>query len=467
MCWQPWTKPPSSPSTAGVSRVEKKERKVIVSYEQREEKPSKISPPPPACSSRTVTQVEAGQPLTEGSLNPHRVLKIQGREACQMYLMTEVQKVYRSQGQNIHDKHFEVIIRKMMSKVQVTRPGDTKYLPGDAVDRLEIRKLNEQLLAEGKQPAKFSGSAAGRHQGIAQHRLVPLGLLLPAHHQGAGGRGHRFHNRPALRPEGERDHRQAHPGRHRLHPGSPRQRNAREVARDRRRFAMDGTTRRFRGGLTRLQARGRSCRRCPYIFYAARTRFKKTRGTPTRGKTASNRLRRVDNFILLYEPSLLTRTDGLFAASSSMRGVRRRCSLTSATALTRVPPSKALARFRRVNPDLKILGVEIDKERVEAALPFADDKTYFRLGGFNLPLKEGEHVRLIRAFNVLRQYEEKDFASAYERLAQYVLPGGLMIEGTSNPFGSIWCANLARKNNDVTLSEAKSHYHENAGTSVA
>ena len=89
--------------------------------------------------------VEAGQPLTEGSLNPHRVLKIQGREACQMYLMTEVQKVYRSQGQNIHDKHFEVIIRKMLSKVQVTRPGDTKFLPGDAVDRLEIRKINEAV----------------------------------------------------------------------------------------------------------------------------------------------------------------------------------------------------------------------------------------------------------------------------------------------------------------------------------
>jgi hypothetical protein len=105
-------------------------------------------------------------------------------------------------------------------------------------------------------------------------------------------------------------------------------------------------------------------------------------------------------------------------------------------------------RFRCVNPDLKILGVEIEKERVEAAQPFADEKTFFRLGGFNLPLKEGEHVRLIRAFNVLRQYEEKDFAPAYERLAQYVLPGGLMIEGTSNPFGSIWCSNVGRMMDD-------------------
>jgi hypothetical protein len=165
-------------------------------------------------------------------------------------------------------------------------------------------------------------------------------------------------------------------------------------------------------------------------------RSNKPQGQLTRGKTASNRLRRVDNFILLYEPALLTRTDGLFADSIFVDlgyGFDARTTLESA------------ARFRRVNPHLKILGVEIDKERVAAALPFADDKTFFRLGGFNLPLQIGEHVRLIRAFNVLRQYEEKDFAPAYEKLAQYVLPGGLMIEGTSNPFGSIWCANVARK----------------------
>src|SRR6185436_17999060 len=162
----------------------------------------------------------------------------------------------------------------------------------------------------------------------------------------------------------------------------------------------------------------------------------KRMGQPTRGKTAANRLRRVDNFILLYEPSLLTRTEGLFADSLFVDlgyGFDARTTLESA------------ARFRRVNPYLKILGVEIDKERVETALPFADDKTFFRLGGFNLPLQPDEPVRLIRAFNVLRQYEEADFAPAYERLAEYVLPGGLMIEGTSNPFGSIWCANLARR----------------------
>jgi DNA-directed RNA polymerase subunit beta' len=139
----------------GRVRVDKKARKVVVSYDLREEMSYEI-PTTARLLVKSNAQIEAGQPLTEGSLNPHRVLRIQGREACQMYLMTEVQKVYRSQGQNIHDKHFEVIIRKMMSKVQVTRPGDTKFLPGDAVDRLELRKINEQLLADGKQPAKFS-----------------------------------------------------------------------------------------------------------------------------------------------------------------------------------------------------------------------------------------------------------------------------------------------------------------------
>ncbi|HKJ39114.1 MAG TPA: DNA-directed RNA polymerase subunit beta', partial [Anaerolineales bacterium] len=139
----------------GRVRVEKKERKVVVSYDQKESVTYEI-PTTNRLLIKDSEKVEAGQPLTEGSLNPHRVLKIQGRDACQMYLMTEVQKVYRSQGQNIHDKHFEVIIRKMLSKVQVTRPGDANYLPGDVADRLEIRNINEQLLEEGKQPARFS-----------------------------------------------------------------------------------------------------------------------------------------------------------------------------------------------------------------------------------------------------------------------------------------------------------------------
>ncbi len=137
---------------AGRVRIEG--RKVIISYEQRESEEYDI-PTTARLLIKDGDHVEAGQPLTEGSLNPHTILRIKGREAAQMYLLTEIQKVYRSQGQNINDKHFEVILRKMTGRVQIVRPGDTHYLPGDLVDRLEIRKMNESLVDEGKQPVRY------------------------------------------------------------------------------------------------------------------------------------------------------------------------------------------------------------------------------------------------------------------------------------------------------------------------
>ncbi len=135
-------------------RVRVESRKVYVSYELRESEDYEI----PSTSRLLVKdeqQVEAGEQLTEGSINPHTILKIKGREAAQMYMLTEIQKVYRAQGQNINDKHFEVIIRKLMGKVQIMRPGDSKFLPMDVVNRLEVLHTNEQLIAEGKQPARF------------------------------------------------------------------------------------------------------------------------------------------------------------------------------------------------------------------------------------------------------------------------------------------------------------------------
>jgi DNA-directed RNA polymerase subunit beta' len=141
-------------------RVRIEDNKVIVSYENKQEAEYDI-PSTARLLVKDGDHVEAGQPLTEGSLNPHRILRISGRHAAQVYLLTEVQKVYRSQGQNINDKHFEVIIRKMMSKVQVTRPGDTPFLPGDLVDYLDLKKANEQLLSQGKRPAKFMDMLLG------------------------------------------------------------------------------------------------------------------------------------------------------------------------------------------------------------------------------------------------------------------------------------------------------------------
>jgi DNA-directed RNA polymerase subunit beta' len=134
-------------------RVRIDNNKVIVSYDLVEEAEYDI-PASGRILVKSGERIEAGAQITEGSLNPHRILRILGREDCEKYLLTEVQKVYRSQGQNINDKHFEVIIRKMLSKVQVTQPGDTTLLPGDLVDRRYLMRLNEQMLEENKQPSR-------------------------------------------------------------------------------------------------------------------------------------------------------------------------------------------------------------------------------------------------------------------------------------------------------------------------
>jgi hypothetical protein len=127
---------------------------------------------------------------------------------------------------------------------------------------------------------------------------------------------------------------------------------------------------------------------------------KKPEGAITRGKTTPNRLRRVDNFVVMYDPRLIKRTDGDISHALFVDlgyGAEATTTLESAE------------RFLRLNPCLPILGVEIDPERVAAAQPFASRQISFRLEGFNLPLLTGETVRLIRAFNVLRQYDEADF----------------------------------------------------------
>ncbi len=128
-------------------------RQIRVTYERRDEREYEI-PPAVRLLVAEGQYIKAGTQLFEGSQNPHRILQVLGREATQMYILSEVQKVYRSQGVNINDKHFEVIIRKMLGKMQVVDPGDTDLLPGDLVDRLALQEINRRAIAEGKQPAK-------------------------------------------------------------------------------------------------------------------------------------------------------------------------------------------------------------------------------------------------------------------------------------------------------------------------
>ncbi len=98
--------------------------------------------------------VEAGDELTEGSINPHDLLKIKGIRAVQNYLLQEVQRVYRSQGVDICDKHIEVIVRQMLKKIRIEDSGDTTFLPGSLVDVLDFEEENERLIQQARTPAE-------------------------------------------------------------------------------------------------------------------------------------------------------------------------------------------------------------------------------------------------------------------------------------------------------------------------
>ncbi|HEY89490.1 MAG TPA: DNA-directed RNA polymerase subunit beta' [Thermoflexia bacterium] len=133
--------------------VRREGREITCRYDVTEEREYEVLP-----SARLLVsegeQVSAGIQLYEGVPNPHRVLEVQGREAVQRHLLNEIQQVYRSQGVNINDKHFEVIIRKMLSMVLITETGDTEFLPGDLVDRLVVEKANRGIVQQGGKPAR-------------------------------------------------------------------------------------------------------------------------------------------------------------------------------------------------------------------------------------------------------------------------------------------------------------------------
>ncbi len=98
-------------------------------------------------------EVRAGDPITDGPINPQEFLETRGRDAVQRYLVKEVQKVYRSQGVTINDKHIEIIVRQMLRKVRIDQPGDSELLPTELIDRLDFEEVNNRVLAEGGEPA--------------------------------------------------------------------------------------------------------------------------------------------------------------------------------------------------------------------------------------------------------------------------------------------------------------------------
>jgi len=124
----------------------------VVRHEERETREYEI---PPAARLRVKTgdRIQAGERITEGSKSPREVLRIQGRDTVQKYLVNEIQSVYRSQGVNVNDKHIEIIVRQMLRKVQVDSSGDTELLPGELVDRFVYEEVNAKTMAEGGEPA--------------------------------------------------------------------------------------------------------------------------------------------------------------------------------------------------------------------------------------------------------------------------------------------------------------------------
>ena len=138
--------------TANLNDTKKKREIIVTNHETGESKAYLI----PYGSRIKVTdgaELEAGDELTEGSINPHDILRIKGIRAVQDYMIQEVQRVYRLQGVEINDKHIEVIVRQMLKKIRIEESGDTEFLPGTNVDRLEFEDVNEALEAEGKEPA--------------------------------------------------------------------------------------------------------------------------------------------------------------------------------------------------------------------------------------------------------------------------------------------------------------------------
>ena len=131
----------------------KKKREVIVTNDATAESKAYLIPYGSRIKIQDGQELEAGDELTEGSVNPHDILKIKGLRAVQDYMIQEVQRVYRLQGVDINDKHIEVIVRQMLKKIRVEESGDTGYLPGTMVDALEFEDKNKELTAEGKETA--------------------------------------------------------------------------------------------------------------------------------------------------------------------------------------------------------------------------------------------------------------------------------------------------------------------------
>jgi DNA-directed RNA polymerase subunit beta' len=154
--------------TIVVIAEEREEREVVIPHSAR------LAP-----GIENGSRVVAGQQLTEGSADPQEMLELQGKEAVQRYLVNEAQKVYRSQGVDINDKHIEIIVRQMLRRVRIEEPGDNGLLPGELIDAFEFKKLNAEIVSQGGEPA----TAATVLLGITKASLTTDSFLSAASFQ--------------------------------------------------------------------------------------------------------------------------------------------------------------------------------------------------------------------------------------------------------------------------------------------
>lgn len=140
---------------AGVVTIKdtKKKREIVVTNNEDGNSKTYLIPYGSRIKVQDEQMIEAGDELTEGSVNPHDILKIKGVRAVQDYMIQEVQRVYRLQGVEINDKHVEMIVRQMLKKIKIEESGDSDVLPGVSMDVLDYNEMNEALIAEGKEPA--------------------------------------------------------------------------------------------------------------------------------------------------------------------------------------------------------------------------------------------------------------------------------------------------------------------------
>ena len=157
----------------------KKKREIIVTNNETGESKAYLIPYGSRIKVQDGAELGAGDELTEGSVNPHDILKIKGLRAVQDYMIQEVQRVYRLQGVEINDKHIEVVVRQMLKKIRIEENGDSEFLPGTMVDTLDFEDTNERLIAEGKEPAVGEQVMLG----ITKASLATNSFLLAASFQ--------------------------------------------------------------------------------------------------------------------------------------------------------------------------------------------------------------------------------------------------------------------------------------------